>query len=226
GRDKKQVISGSQVPPHSLERLSLGMSKALDWEQVRRRHEMAEIFPIWFRLGQMVPQQSGRVKLLQECEKTEVEALYLKLFLAGFEGILCPRLSDTDHQGIVPEGNFSESALVLLTEGAKYIRSLFFKETSDSWSFLPCLAPKFHAGRFLQLKTKAGDKIDFEWSKKLLQKVIIHSESEREILICLPKPLKSCRLRTSLKEKVTRHSMEKPLVLVPRQKLFLDRFEK
>ncbi|HUD01958.1 MAG TPA: hypothetical protein VMR37_06495, partial [Rhabdochlamydiaceae bacterium] len=91
--DKKVVVPGSQVLPHSLERLSLGMSKALDWEQVRRRHEMAEILPIWFRLGQMVPRQSGRVNLLHECEKTEIEALYLKLFLAGFEGILCPRIS-------------------------------------------------------------------------------------------------------------------------------------
>jgi hypothetical protein len=151
---------------------------------------------------------------------------YLKLFLTGFEGILSPRLSDTAHQGIVLEGRFSESSLILLTEGAKYIRALFFKETAEHWDFLPCLSPEFHAGRFVQLSTKAGDKIDFEWSKKLLQKVIIHSESDREILICLPKPLKSCRLRTSLKEKGSRHSMEKPIILRPSQKLFLDRFEK
>jgi hypothetical protein len=228
--DKKLMIPGTKVNPHSLERLSLGVSKALDWELVSRRHEMVEIFPIWFRLGQMVLKTGtakvGTAALLQECEKSEVADIYLKLFLAGFEGILCPRLSDTDHQGIVTEGHFSESPLIVLTEGARYIRSLFFKETAESWSFLPCLSPEFHAGRFLQLETKIGDKIDFEWSKKLLQKVIIHSASEREILICLPKPLKSCRLRTSLKGKGSRHSMEKPLILASRQALFLDRFEK
>jgi hypothetical protein len=221
--DKKLVFPGTQVMPHPLERLSLGMSKKLDWELVSRRQELAEILPIWFRLGQMVP-KGGTASIFQECEKLDVINTYLKLFLVGFEGILSPRVSDTAHQGIVSE--FPESRLILLTEGAKYIRALFFKETAESWDFLPCLSPEFHAGRFVQLTTKAGDKIDFEWSKKLLQKVVIHAESDREILICLPKPLKSCRLRTSLKEKGRRHLMENPLILCSGQKLFLDRFEK
>ncbi len=223
--DKELVVPGTKVAPHAIERLSLGMSKTLDWELVSRRREMAEILPIWFRLGQMVP-SIGKASILQECDKLDVAKNYLKLFMTGFEGILSPRLSDTNHQGIVSESRFSGSPLILLTAGAKYIRALFFKETDESWEFLPCLSPEFHAGRFLQLTTKAGDKIDFEWSKKLLQKVIIESASEREILICLPKPLKSCRLRSALNEKGSRHVMEKPLILAPRQKLFLDRFEK
>lgn len=223
--DKKLVVSGTQVMPHPLERLSLGMSKKLDWELVCRRQEMAEILPIWFRLGQMVL-KSGTASLFHECEKLDVITTYLNLFLTGFEGVLAPRLSDAAHQGIVSTGNVSESPLILLTEGAKYIRALFFKETDQSWDFLPCLSPEFHAGRFVQLTTKAGDKLDFEWSKKLLQKVVIHAESDREIVICLPKPLISCRLRTSLKQKGSRHLMDKPLILRPGQKLFLDRFEK
>jgi hypothetical protein len=221
--DKKPVFSGTRLLPHPLERLSLGMSKKLDWELVCRRQEMAEILPIWFRLGQMVPKVKT-TSLFQECEKLDVVSTYLKLFLMGFEGILSPRASDTAHQGIASE--LPESSLALLTEGAKYIRALFFKETAESWDFLPCLSPEFHAGRFVQLETKSGDKIDFEWSKKLLQKVVIHAESDREILICLPKPLTSCRLRTSLKQKGSRHLMENPLILRPGQKLFLDRFEK
>jgi len=228
--DKKLIVPGVKLKPHALERLSLGLSKTLDWELVSRRHEMAEILPVWMRLGQMVyfsgKAKAGTAALLQECEKLDVAKNYLKLFLAGFEGILSPRLSDTDHQGIVPEGHFSESPLVLLTEGAKYIRSLFFQEREDRWEFLPCLSPQFHAGRFLQLVTKAGDKIDFEWSKKLLQKVIIHSATDREVFMGLPKPLKSCRFRTSLKEKGFRHEMENSLKLAAGQVVFLDRFEK
>jgi hypothetical protein len=224
--DKKWVVPGTKVAPHGLERLSLGVSKTLDWELVARRREMAEILPIWFRLGQMVAPLVGTPSLLKSCDKLDVVKTYLKLFMTGFEGILSPRLSDTNHQGIVPEGLFSESPLVLLTEGAKNIRSLFFKETDKSWEFLPCLSPEFHAGRFIEVTTEAGDKIDFEWSKKLLQKVIIDSAREGEILICLPKPLKSCRLRRSLSEKGIRHVIEKPLILAPSQKLFLDRFEK
>lgn len=220
--------SGTSRP--NLERLSLGMSKKLDWELVSRRRDMAEILPIWFRLGQMVPVTAGKkvgtAVLLEQCDKNEVTKLLLKIVMAGFEGILSPRLSDTKHQGILEEGRFMESPLILLTEGAKYIRSLFFQETKEVWNFLPCLSPEFHAGRFLKLETKAGDKIDFEWSKKLLQKVVIHPAEEREILICLPKPLKSCRLRTSLREKGIRRLLDLPLSLIPRQTLFLDRFEK
>jgi hypothetical protein len=214
----------------NLEKLFLGMSKKLDWELVSRRRDMAEILPIWFRLGQMVPEAAGKkvgvAALLEPCNKNEVTKLLLKTFMAGFEGILSPRLVDTKHQGILGEGRFSESPLILLTEGAKYIRSLFFQETKEAWNFLPCLSPEFHAGRLLQLETKAGDKIDFEWSKKLLQKVVIHPVEEREILICLPKPLKSWRLRTSLKDKGSRCLLDLPLSLTPRQTLFLDRFEK
>jgi len=222
--DKTLIIPGTRLMPHPIERLSLGMSKKLDWELVLRRQEMAEILPIWFRLGQMVP-KGGTASLFQECDKLDVTNLYLKLFLVGFEGILTPRLADTMHQGIVSE-KILGSPLILLTEGAKYIRALFFKESEESWDFLPCLSPEFHAGRFVQLTTKAGDKIDFEWSKKVLQKVVIHAESDREIVICLPKPLTSCRLRSSLKEKGRRHFLEKPLILRQSQKLFLDRFEK
>lgn len=228
--DKKVVISAARLMTHPIERLSLGMSKKLDWELVSRRQEMAEILPVWFRLGQMVPASGmakvGTASLLQECEKLDVAETYLKLFLAGFEGILCPRLSDASHQGIVPEGKFSESPLILLTEGVKYIRALFFKETDQKWEFLPCLAPEFHAGRVVGLTTKAGDKIDFEWSKKSLQKGVVHAESSREIFLSIPKPFKSCRLRTLLGEKGSRHFFEKPLRLSHGQKLFLDRFEK
>lgn len=227
--DKKVILPASKLE-RPLERLSLGMSKSLDWELVRRRHLLAEILPVWFRLGQMVPDSStakvGAAALLQECGKTEVTKHYLKIFLAGFEGILTPRLSDTDHQGIIPEGEFSESPLILLTEGAKYIRSLFFQETKDGWSFLPCLSPDFHAGRFIQLKTEAGDQIDFEWSKKSLQKVIIYPNASREMRIHVPKPLKSCRLRTSLHQRGSRHSLDKSLNLAAGQTFYLDRFEK
>lgn len=227
--DKKVILPASKLE-RSLERLSLGKSKSLDWELVRRRHLLAEIFPVWFRLGQMVQGSStakvGAAALLQECEKAEVTKHYLKIFLAGFEGILTPRLSDTDHQGIIPEGEFSESPLVLLTEGAQYIRSLFFKETSNEWAFLPCLSPDFHAGRFIQLQTQAGDKIDFEWSKKSLQKIIIVPNTSREMRIHVPKPLKSCRIRTSLHQRGIRHSLDKSIHLIGRETFYLDRFEK
>jgi len=66
----------------------------------------------------------------------------------------------------------------------------------------------------------------FERSKKLLQKVITPPAGERQVFICLPKPLKSCRLRISLQHKGVRHSFDQSLNLAATQTFFLDRFEK
>ncbi|MFS8563303.1 MAG: hypothetical protein LVR00_02815 [Rhabdochlamydiaceae bacterium] len=53
---REEVIPvGWQRGRVSEERLSLGMHKKLDWELVRRRSDLKEIFPIWLRLGQITP---------------------------------------------------------------------------------------------------------------------------------------------------------------------------
>src|SRR3989344_6077351 len=48
-------VPSSLLLQESKERLSLGMHKRLDWELVCRRRDLKEIFPVWFRLGQLVP---------------------------------------------------------------------------------------------------------------------------------------------------------------------------
>ncbi|HNA62123.1 MAG TPA: hypothetical protein PKW79_03505, partial [Rhabdochlamydiaceae bacterium] len=203
-------------------RLSLGMHKALDWELVCRRRDLREIFPLWVRLGQMVPAAEGSFQLFRSFDKLEVVKAYTKFFMTRFEGLLMPRLEDRDHQGITAEGKVTGSPLALLIDGARHIRSLFF----DDWSFLPCLPPEFHAGRFVHFRTREGDTIDFEWSKKLLRRVVIHSGISRKISPSFQKSLHSYRLRSSLKEKGIRKKVEEPLDLQTGQTLYLDRFEK
>ena len=124
----------------SSEKLSLGLHKSQDWTMVQRRKDFAEIFPTWLRLGQILPvgaepkQKKGVLQLLGECEaaieaqkRTEILPVFLKLFLAGFSGILSPRLQDEDYQGILPEETNVEEkgSLLLLTRGSELIRSLF-----------------------------------------------------------------------------------------------------
>lgn len=208
--------------PQPMERLSLGMHKALDWELVCRRRDLREIFPLWVRLGQMVPAAEGSFQLFRSFDKLEVVKAYTKFFMTRFEGLLMPRLEDSDHQGITAEGKVTGSPLALLIDGARHIRSLFF----DDWSFLPCLPPEFHAGRFVHFRTREGDTIDFEWSKKLLRRVVIHSGISRKISPSFQKSLHSYRLRSSLKEKGIRKKVEEPLDLQTGQTLYLDRFEK
>lgn len=226
------VISKTTLPVTFLpcatgnERLSLGMHKSLDWELVKRRGDLKEIFPVWLCMAQMVPDVElpnvGAAKLLKECGKMEAVDEFLKLFLAGFHGILVPRLFDDDYQGIVSDEQVgSVCPLGLLKEGAKLIRSLFFQEKKNSLALLPELPPDFHAGRFMHIMTSHGDRIDMEWSKKLLRSVVLHPAKDREVRLELQKALKSFR-----KNKGKRIAAGDVLSLRKGETVFLDRFEK
>jgi hypothetical protein len=220
------LFPGVPLPDETKkERLDLGVHTKLDWELVARRRDMLEIFPIWFRLGQLVPlvetPKVGAATLLHSCDKMEVFDHFRKLFMAGFHGIMAPRLSDNDHQGIIPEGNFTFSPLGLLSEGARLIRQLFFHESKNTFSFLPHLPPECHAGRLLHLRSSFGDEIDIEWSKKLLRRVVIRPGASREIQLDLQKALKSYRINRK-----TRKAADNPLALEAGKILYLDNFQK
>lgn len=207
---------GRHYFPPETDRLSLGNHKSQDWELVKRRLSLAEILPHWLRLGQLVPQTAGAanggtLRLLQELEealaagrKMESEPLLQNLFLAAFDGILSPRLVDTDHQGIVdaaiPEG-FEGSPLPLLHKGAALIRSLFFRAEADALFLLPLLPPAFHCGRFLNLAADGWGTLDIEWSKKTLKKVILRPNSSRTVRLHLQNEISSFRLRKSIGDK-------------------------
>lgn len=214
----------------SFERLSLGMHKQLDWELVSRRRDLKEIFPVWFRLGEITPvtekTEEGVAALLKESPKLEVVSHFTKLFLAGFKSLLVPRLSDDAYQGIVPVTEVKASPLILLSEGARLIRALFFKEEGNRFYFLSSLAPEFHEGRFVQITTTQGDLINFEWSKKLLKKVEIMPQQTRDVTLHLQHVLKSFRVKHSLRDKGKRHSATEPLLIESGRALYLDRFEK
>lgn len=219
----KVVLPAQAIPMHpSTERLALGNHKALDWELVKRRRDLSEIFPVWFRLGQMVPEtpapQGGAAVFLKPYDKLEVVPGYLKMFLSGFEGILVPRAADDDFQGIV-ETAMKGCPLGLLTQGSKFIRALFFQEVQGGFSFLPCLPPQFHAGRLLCLTTSFSDTLDFEWSKKLLRRVVLRPGTTREVHLHFQKAIKSFRRNGK------RVSVDVPLQLEARKAVFLDRFE-
>lgn len=207
--------------PMPKERLSLGMHKKLDWELVKRRCDLKEILPIWHRLGQMAPQE-GSMTFLHPFTKLDVTDHFVNLFRLHFSGLFVPRLTDTDHQGLKPVVRIEKSPLSILSGGAREIRQLFFKE----WDFLPCLPPEFHAGRMVNVTTQTHDRVDFEWSKKMLRRVVITPAVSQEIVLSFQKPLKSFRLRNSLKDRGVRQKVDQSIILTQGKPVFLDRFEK
>lgn len=228
--------------PLPFENLSLGMHKAQDWEMIYRRKDMKEVFPIWFRLGQLLPSspssvnREGTALLLEECRalieqeaREEIATAFLHLFQAGFEGILTPRLFDTQFQGLSPSSQerLSEALpLFLVTKGKELIRSLFFTEQEGSVALLPCLPPEFHAGRLLHIRRQNGDEISMEWTKKLLRRLIWRSTKEQTVTLLLQKPLLSFRFRRSLTERGQRVERGEPLSLHPHETVYLDQFQK
>ncbi len=219
---KRHVIKRGNLPPH-VERLSLGSHKSLDWEMVKRRSDLCDILPVWFRLGQMVP-KDGKIDFPSDFDKLEVVPFLEMVFHAYFSGILVPRLFDEEHQGIFLEGKTIATApLALLSEGAHWIRSLFFQ---DDFRFLPHLPPQFPAGRLTHLRTTEGDEVDLEWSKKLLRRVVIRPGKSREVTLYFQKGLRSFRVRRGLKDRGERQAVEESLLMEEGKMIFLDRFEK
>lgn len=222
-------------PPEA--RLSLGVHKAQDWDLVMRRGNVEEILPFWMRLAEWLPEMRGEapsvgsLRLLDECTKKSKEEILpglQKAFLAGFSGILCPRLEDADHQGILPKEKIPSnlSPLFFLKRGGESLRSLFVREEGEELFLLPCLPPQFSAGRLVHLRLHNGDLLDLEWSKKLLRRVIIRPQASREVLLSLQKPITRFRVRHSEKERGKVMQREKKLFLEAETTLFLDRFEK
>jgi len=221
-------------PPPTEERLSLGIHKQQEWEGIKRRLDFKEIFPLWMRLGQHtpLPETSPADPLLERCRsvvqgkrKMDILEAFKHLFLAGFEGILVPRLFDADYQGIAAGQKISPAAL---TQGAALIRSLFFCEENEVLEILPLLPPDFPAGRFLGVRSRAGDRIDMEWTKKQLRRLIIQRASDLPLQFLLPAVLKRCRVRYTEKERGREENVKEGRLLVesPKQLVIVDRFER
>lgn len=221
------------------EKLSLGCSKAQDWDLVMRRGEMNEIFPFWHRLGKAIPKTQvkydGTGKLLLKCkeavENKDREHLveqFENLFHAAFRGILVPQLTDDLHQGFIADDEQIDenlSPLFLLSEGANLIQSLFVQFSEKTIEILPVLPPQFHCGRMLNIPTPWGT-LDFEWTKKEIRRVIFKAVAKDEITFKYPAQMKHARFHVSNNQRGNIVSLNTPIEIVPDQHYFFDNFQK
>lgn len=203
--------------PAVVESLSFGSHKQQEWALVRRRLDMTEIWPIWFMLAQQVPgshevppvSNGGMAALLHACKSAlegghpeHVFPAWKRLFLAGFHGMLVPRLFDDEHQGIIPNDTAASSGfspLVLLKAGGHLMREHFLQEQGDRLLLLPTLPPELHCGRMHAVAIQGG-RCDLEWTKKTIRRVVLTMEEERELELVLVK-CKGFRIRHSPQEK-------------------------
>lgn len=227
--------------PKGTDRLSLGSHKAMDWELMRRRKSLLEIFPLWIRLGQMVPffppHEEGTAGLIKECRQVlqkkrsdQFLAPFFHLFLTSFDSMLSPRLFDHDYQGILLTSSSPKkeaSPLILLSEGAKLIRKLFFdvSEQEKEILILPALPHAFHCGRFLHLQTFAGF-LDMEWSRKTIRRMIFMAERDEQIQFSFQPEVHQYRLREGNRDRGKIFNCSSPIEVKKGNIYFFDNFRK
>lgn len=223
----------------SCDRLSLGIHKKQDWDLIKRRFDLKEIFPLIHRLGQLIPIQplphkhQGTVELLNQCAmsfmngKPELSEDYWKNFIsASFYDLLVPRLEDRDYQGIIsqiPLECKDTSPLFLLIEAAQLIRKIFIQQDKNSLFILPFLFPSFHCGRLLNISLEGG-KLDMEWTKKTIRRLIFTSEYDQEWIFNF-RHVKNYRLRKSSEEKGIRKNDKDTLFLEKNCHYLFDNFQ-
>ncbi len=225
----KSLQISAEVPfvfKPTFERLSLGSHKAQDWDQVQKRCDLKEILPILFCLGQKIPlippqPLTGTARLLEvPKERLQLAQALTSFFKAAFTQLLVPRLIDDQYQGLVPHEPARGNPCFLLQEGAKMIRSLFFRQNERRLAFLPQLPIPLDAGRMIGPKASDIGEIALEGTKKSPRRILIRATTSGEVILELPRAIKTFRVGKKHRQKAT-----EPLLLEAGRTTLLDRFQ-
>lgn len=223
-----------KTPPLPIERLSLGMSKKLDVDLLKRRNLLSELLPIWFRLGQMVPSglipegdslfQDLKDGMLEE-SRPDLLAHFQALLAAGFIGCFYPQTIDRNFLGYgkspLPQGTPPH---LLLSQGYALIRSLVLKVSEPVCYFLPRISSLFHSGRVLGLNLPFGS-VDLEWTHYRLRRLQFTCRESGSWHFQFPKEFQTCRLTIDRSIEKYACTSERVLDLVVGSQYFFDRFE-
>lgn len=199
----------SHLIPSSFERISFGVSKAQDWDLVKRRQDPLEYLPFWFALGQQIPSEQEHhiedvstyrhlmqtEKLLSEKQNDGFIETLKEVFQAGFDGMLLPRLYDTSYLGVEIKSNDEKFSppYSLLSLGYKIIKQMLLSSNGSQIEVLSSIPSCFHSGRALNL-SQNGALFDLEWSKKQIKKIDLTVFEKTDFLFSFHKSIKSFRL--------------------------------
>lgn len=203
----RSILFQELEKPFDRERLSFGNHKSQDVDLIRRRKDLTEILPIWFKLAthyanftvSQEPVKPGSLlyELVNETDRNRLADLFLKTYLSGFSPFFVPRASDTDFNGFELPPLKGEEPLRLLIEGAKAIKRMIVEERDGGIHLLSCLPSLFHAGRLIETPLAQGGVISVEWTKHFVRRVIYVPQNEEDVNIRFPKEVKRYRVKAS-----------------------------
>lgn len=163
--------------------LSFGNHKEHQWPLLKRREDLSEILPFWFRAGALLPTREekpfNKPSMLESLEnafsksRTQIETTFIELFQAGFEGMLVPRAKDEEYRGFkLPPVAASESPLDILSFGKKKIEEMAIAQIGDDFYFLQHMPSGLPCGKLVHFPIKEGE-FFFEWSKGVARRLFI-----------------------------------------------------
>ncbi|GAB4193097.1 MAG: hypothetical protein Tsb0015_15710 [Simkaniaceae bacterium] len=229
----------------SIPRLSLGNQKKQDIEAISKRLDLTEIFPLVYRIGQMIPEMPAESpaapaatswdllksfeKALQGKDRAAQLFAFHKFYQVAVKDLFVPRLFDEEYRGIVspPKGNPNLYNLKLLQESARLIENCFFQQSKAKLFFLPSLPAKVHSGRLLQICGEDNKfSLDFTWRSNALRQVIIRANSNAEFQLAFPSAIRNYRVRLSKRHQGYRKAAGELFSMKAGTTYFLDNFQK
>ncbi len=218
---KEIALSGPfKEAPATFERISFGSHKAQDWDAVSRRADPVEILPALFALSQWIPSvESPRSAMFDLLERLDEDFLR-----AAFFGILCPRLIDDQHQGLLPNETLASNAapIALIGEAGSKIREQILMQEG---SRIAMPLPKHLSGRMVNANLEGIGLLDFEWRKGRLRRAVWHAKEDAELFFDLPE-VRTFRVRTKEHEKGSRMDSALGWEVKKETRYYFDRFEK
>lgn len=215
-------LSGAlREAPLQLERISFGSHQAQNWDTASLRADPLEILPILFALSQWTPAaESPRTAMFDLLGRLDEDFLR-----AAFSGILCPRLTDDQHQGLLPKEEIplDASPIALISKAGAKIRGGLIEQQGSRIVF-PSL--KNLSGRMVQAKLQGIGLLDFEWRKGQLRRAVLHVKEDARLFFDLPEAIRTFRLRTAQHERGRRMDAREEWSVEKGTVYLLDRFEK
>jgi hypothetical protein len=221
GEAEFDVPGPVKEPSTILERISFGSHKALNWDNVGWRGDPKEILPVLYALSQWTPiVQTSRTAMFDLMDQSDENFLR-----AAFYSILCPRLTDDLHLGLLPDEEIPEGAspYALITAAGTKLRARLIQQEGRR-VHLP--APQNLSGRMVNAGLDGIGRFDFEWRQGLVRRGVLRAEEDASLLLDLPKEIRTFRLRTALHERGKRIDASAEWSVEKERVYYLDRFEK
>lgn len=197
------------LKPRLRAQISFGCHKSADWSRIHKRANLQEVGPLLHMAGQWAqdllpplpsaesgpPLTSLAASRLGSLDR-DLAPGFSAAWRAHFGQCAFPRWEDEDHRGLPSVWQSARSPLYLYALFSKWLTQKLWRESESLLQLLPALPALLPAGRVLLAACSLG-RIDLHWSKKELQRVVLHCSQSGRYQFAFPKYAQQVRAKRS-----------------------------